>query len=162
MKNDELLQEYKISYSTKGKLFGLSLAIFLLIVSLFFFSIIIYSILFTSMTIYEILGYIIFILISIFLFYFGISPIYAYHSKKENVKLYKYGISTVNLNLFFKPIEDFLSFNEIKSIEIEEDKLIIKRHNKKWFIINREDFFNDYDEILKRFSNLYSSYKSQK
>ena len=149
-----------MSYSKKGKLFGLSLSTFLLFIAMILIYSIFYSFQINSIEIMlsplSLLFLIIIILIIIFLLIFSIGPLYAFFSKIEGVKIYENGICVILLSHTFKPIEEFISYKDIKSVKINKKKLIIEGFNKENLFVYKEDFYKDFDNILSNFYDRYN------
>jgi hypothetical protein len=158
MNESKLIKEYIVSYSRKRRNTNLLLSLTLLISSsglliIYLSQIIKYPDLILSLSF-------IFPCV-IILYYIGFGILYALYSKQEKLKIFNNKICTIDLNLLFRPIEYFIFYSEINSISIDNEMIIIKTFDNTKLTIKRNNYFYDFDEIIKRLKATYNLFKKK-
>jgi hypothetical protein len=145
---------------------GLSVSFILIALMLMFGLIYIHQTNFFSnlFNIYSLIMQFFIILLLVVLLYFGFVLRYSFFSKKECLKLYRHGIGIFYFNSFLRPFEEYASFLEIKSIDVDHtnNKIAIDRFYNRPMRILKTNFENDYYEISINILNQHKIFKSSK
>ena len=71
------------------------------------------------------------------------------------IKIYENGICVRSIGFFFKPIDRYVQYTDIKSVEKKKNKLLIKGLEIRYIAIFRYHYHNNYDDIVSKFYETY-------